>query len=92
MLKEIHAPILPLLSYETEHDLERIIWSYEKQLSLYVFSNNKDFTKKTINKYSFWGGVINAVLGNIGNHSSPSGDVEKSGMGAYHGKLGFDMS
>lgn len=91
MQEEIFGPVLPILSYNTENDLERIIWNYEKPLSLYVFSNNDKFSKNLINKYSFGGGVINDVLIHFGNHRLPFGGVGESGMGAYHGKLGFDM-
>lgn len=91
MQDEIFGPVLPILSYDSDQDLERIIWNYEKPLSLYVFSNDDSFSKKIINKYSFGGGVINDVLIHFGNHRLPFGGVGTSGMGAYHGKLGFDM-
>ncbi|MCL4124135.1 UNVERIFIED_CONTAM: hypothetical protein GTU68_019469 [Idotea baltica] len=91
MQEEIFGPILPILSYDTEQDLERIIWSFEKPLSLYVFSNDNKFSKSIIHKYSFGGGVINDVLIHFSNHRLPFGGVGESGMGAYHGKLGFDM-
>tara|TARA_R110000868_G_scaffold404922_3_gene683746 strand:+ start:3697 stop:5076 length:1380 start_codon:yes stop_codon:yes gene_type:complete len=90
MLEEIFGPILPILTYNTEDDIEKIIWNYEKPLSLYVFSNNKKFIENILIKYSFGGGVINDTLIHFGNHKLPFGGVGNSGMGAYHGKLGFD--
>lgn len=90
MKDEIFGPILPILSYDTEQDIENIIWNYEKPLSLYVFSNKKHFVKGIINKYSFGGGAVNDPLIHFGNHRLPFGGVGASGMGAYHGKYGFD--
>ncbi len=90
MQDEIFGPILPILSYNTEKDIENIIWNFEKPLALYVFSNTKSFIKQIINKYSFGGGAINDPLIQFGNHNLPFGGVGASGMGAYHGKLGFD--
>ncbi len=90
MQDEIFGPILPILSYNTEKDIETIIWNFEKPLALYVFSNTKSFIKQILNKYSFGGGAINDPLIQFGNHKLPFGGVGASGMGAYHGKLGFD--
>lgn len=90
MQEEIFGPILPILTYETEEDIEHIIWNLDKPLSLYVFSDHKSFIEKIIKKYSFGGGVINDLLIHFGNHRLPFGGIGASGMGKYHGKHGFD--
>jgi aldehyde dehydrogenase (NAD+) len=91
MQEEIFGPILPILSYESESDLERIITKFEKPLSLYIFTENKSFSKKIISKYSFGGGCINDTLIHFANKRMPFGGVGHSGIGAYHGKLSFDL-
>jgi aldehyde dehydrogenase (NAD+) len=91
MKEEIFGPILPLLSYETEADLERIISQYEKPLSLYIFTNKKAFAKKLIAQYSFGGGCINDTIIHFANKRLPFGGVGHSGIGAYHGKRSFDL-
>lgn len=90
MQEEIFGPILPILTYETEEDIEHIIWGLEKPLSLYVFSNYTSFIEETIKKYNFGGGVINDLLIHFGNHRLPFGGVGASGIGKYHGKHGFN--
>lgn len=90
MSEEIFGPILPILTYDTDKDIEDIIWSLDKPLSLYVFSKNKSFINKIISKFSYGGGVINDSLIHFGNQNLPFGGVGASGMGAYHGKTGFD--
>ena len=90
MQDEIFGPILPILSYSDENEIDDIITNYEKPLSLYIFSKNKIFTNKILKRFSFGGGAINDPLIHFGNHRLPFGGVGASGIGAYHGKHGFD--
>lgn len=90
MKDEIFGPILPVLSYQNETDLERIISSYNKPLSLYVFSTNSAKAKHLIQKFSFGGGCINDTIIHFANHRLPFGGVGNSGIGAYHGRHTFD--
>lgn len=91
MKEEIFGPILPILSYQNESDLETIISKYEKPLALYVFSNNIKWAKKITQHYSFGGGCINDTVVHFSNNRLPFGGVGYSGIGAYHGKLSFDL-
>ncbi|MDI6050051.1 aldehyde dehydrogenase [Flavobacterium sp. XS2P24] len=91
MKEEIFGPILPILSYESKSDIEKIISSFEKPLSLYLFSQNKSFIDEVLQKYSFGGGCINDTVIHLANNRLPFGGVGNSGMGAYHGKLSFDI-
>ena len=90
MKDEIFGPVLPILSYETENDIQSILSQYEKPLGFYVFSNNSSFYKKMIETYSFGGGTINDTMIHFGNSKLPFGGVGESGIGTYHGRLGFD--
>ncbi len=90
MQDEIFGPILPIISYQNESEIEAIIARYEKPLSLYVFSNNNKWAKEIVEKYSFGGGCINDIIIHFSNNRLPFGGVGHSGMGAYHGKLSFD--
>ena len=87
---EIFGPILPILSYETMEDIELMVNRYEKPLGFYVFSNRKKFYNTLIKKYSFGGGSVNDTMIHFGNPRLPFGGVGESGIGAYHGRLGFD--
>jgi len=90
MKDEIFGPILPVVSYQDVSDLDRIILSYNKPLSLYVFSTNSAKAKQLIKKYSFGGGCINDTIVHFANHRLPFGGVGNSGIGAYHGQYTFD--
>ncbi|MDD5150203.1 MAG: aldehyde dehydrogenase [Flavobacterium sp.] len=91
MKEEIFGPILPILTYENEAEIEAIISKYEKPLALYVFTENHAFYKTIIQKYSFGGGCINDTVVHFSNKRLPFGGVGHSGIGAYHGSLSFDV-
>ena len=91
MQEETFGPILPILSYESKSDIEKIISRFEKPLALYLFSQNKAFIDEVLQQYSFGGGCINDTVIHLVNNRLPFGGVGHSGMGAYHGKLSFDI-
>ncbi|MCM4164741.1 MULTISPECIES: aldehyde dehydrogenase [unclassified Arenibacter] len=91
MQGEIFGPILPIIAYANEADIDRHITNYGKPLATYIFSNRKSFQKKIINRYSFGGGAINDTIIQITNKNLPFGGVGASGIGAYHGKRSFDL-
>ncbi|WP_342448677.1 aldehyde dehydrogenase [Tamlana crocina] len=90
MNEEIFGPILPVLSYHSESDIEEVILNQPKPLAFYIFSKHNSFVEKTLHTYSFGGGVVNDTLVHFGNQNLPFGGVGNSGMGQYHGKFGFD--
>lgn len=90
MQDEIFGPLLPILIYQTEEDIDLILKRYQNPLSVYIFTSRRRFAEKMIRKYSFGGGTINDTLIHFVNDRLPFGGVGNSGMGAYHGKHTFD--
>lgn len=90
MKDEIFGPLLPIITYKNEHELEKMLSKYEKPLALYVFSTSKSFIETCLSKYSFGGGCVNDIAIHLANRRLPFGGVGQSGMGAYHGKFSFD--
>lgn len=90
MQEEIFGPLLPILTYENEFEINTIISKFEKSLALYIFTENPDFYKRIIQNYSFGGGCINDTMIHFSNKRLPFGGVGHSGIGAYHGSLSFD--
>ncbi|MBD3581213.1 aldehyde dehydrogenase [Flavobacterium selenitireducens] len=90
MREEIFGPILPVVGYDNESDLDAIIGRYEKPLSLYVFSDDRSESSRIMRQFPFGGGCINDVVCHFANERLPFGGVGHSGMGAYHGKRSFD--
>lgn len=89
MKEEIFGPILPVLSYDTFDDLKRIISSFPKPLSLYVFTEDVHFRERCIHQFPYGGGCINDSIVHFGNRRLPFGGVGNSGMGSYRGKRSF---
>jgi len=90
MQDEIFGPLLPVLVYQSEKDIDLILKKFPSPLSVYIFSSRKRFAEKLIQKYSFGGGTINDTLVHFINDKLPFGGVGNSGLGAYHGKHSFD--
>ncbi|HEY0046020.1 MAG TPA: aldehyde dehydrogenase [Flavobacterium sp.] len=90
MAEEIFGPILPIVSYRNEEDLYTKISRHNRPLAMYVFTEKKSFGEKIISQFSFGGGCINDTIVQFSNNRLPFGGVGDSGIGAYHGKLGFD--
>lgn len=91
MQDEIFGPLLPMVTYQNESEIDTIIAKYEKPLALYVFSERNIFCDEIISKHSFGGGCINDTMVHFSNNKLPFGGVGHSGIGAYHGQLSFDV-
>ena len=88
---EIFGPILPILTYDSLDDIDKVLTQLKNPLAFYVFSINKRFINTLIKSYSFGGAVVNDALVHFTNSKLPFGGVGNSGLGAYHGKYSFDL-
>ena len=60
--QEIFGPIVPIVRYSSEQELEKIISNINTPLALYIFSSNKKFISKIKNNTSSGGLCINLSL------------------------------
>ncbi|NJP38736.1 aldehyde dehydrogenase [Alkalicoccus luteus] len=90
MEDEIFGPILPIVSYQYEHEVLDFVRERQNPLALYLFTENKDTEQMIISNLSFGGGCINDTIMHISTPYLPFGGVGESGHGAYHGKDSFD--
>ena len=90
MQEEIFGPVLPILTYEYIDEVVSFVNNREKPLALYIFSENKKNINKITTKCYYGGGCINDVVIHLATSNMGFGGVGESGMGAYHGKTGFD--
>lgn len=90
MQEEIFGPILPILTYERFEDVIPLLAAREKPLALYLFSEDKQRIDLITHRLPYGGGCINDVVIHLATSEMPFGGVGESGMGAYHGKTGFD--
>ena len=90
MGQEIFGPVLPILTYKTDEEMMNIVNSRSKPLALYLFTSNKKLEKTVLSRCQFGGGCINDTIVHLATNNMGFGGVGESGMGAYHGKVGFD--
>ena len=90
MQEEIFGPVLPILTYKNREEVIRQINDHPKPLALYVFTDEKAFAKDITSRCAFGGGCINDTIIHLATSHMGFGGVGESGMGAYHGKAGFD--
>ena len=90
MQEEIFGPGLPVLSYDRLEDIAADINSRETPLALYIFSENKEHIRFVLERIAFGGGCVNDALIHLATSAMGFGGMGESGMGAYHGKAGFD--
>lgn len=88
MKEEIFGPLLPIITFKELSEIK--LWIKEKPLALYLFTNNKKIENKILKEISFGGGCVNDTIMHLASTTLPFGGVAESGMGAYHGKFGFD--
>ena len=89
MGEEIFGPVLPVLTYEKLDDAIRAVEAHSHPLALYFFSENRALQKQVLAKCRFGGGCINDTVIHLATSEMPFGGVGGSGMGGYHGKIGF---
>ena len=89
MADEIFGPLLPVLTVESLDQAVQFVNSRPKPLALYVFSSGQ-VGRDLIDRIPSGGAVINHVAMHCLVPSLPFGGVGASGMGAYHGRWGFD--
>ncbi len=90
MGEEIFGPVLPVLTFEEIDDVIKTVNSHDRPLALYIFSSNKKTVRRVTSKCTFGGGCVNDVVIHLATAHMGFGGVGESGMGAYHGKVGFD--
>jgi aldehyde dehydrogenase (NAD+) len=89
MADEIFGPLLPVLTVESLDQAVQFVNSRPKPLALYVFSSGQ-VGRDLIDRIPSGGAVINHVAMHCLVPSLPFGGVGASGMGAYHGRWGFE--
>ncbi len=90
MQEEIFGPLFPIVTFDTLEEAITKINCMPKPLALYMFSSNKDNQNKVLNSCQFGGGCVNDTIMHLANSNLGFGGVGESGVGAYHGKFGFD--
>jgi aldehyde dehydrogenase (NAD+) len=90
MNEEIFGPLLPVVALDNKHQLIDFVRQRPKPLAAYLFTEDKSFEQAFVDQVSSGSLCINDTSIFMASHDLPFGGVGTSGMGAYHGKAGFD--
>ena len=90
MADEIFGPILPVVTFESWDEVYNLLADKQKPLALYIFSEDKAKISEATSRLRYGGGCINDVIIHLATEEMGFGGVGESGMGSYHGKVGFD--
>lgn len=90
MQNEIFGPILPVVTVKSLDEAIRYVNARPKPLSAYLFTKAKETRERVIKEVTAGGMLINHLAFQVSTAKLPFGGVGASGMGAYHGKWGFD--
>jgi len=90
MQEEIFGPILPVRSYDRIDDAIAFVNAQPRPLALYYFGADRAEEERVLSKTISGGVTINDVIFHVSMEDLPFGGVGPSGMGAYHGRRGFE--
>ncbi|CDO86395.1 aldehyde dehydrogenase [Mycobacterium triplex] len=90
MTNEIFGPLLPVITVQSLDDAIRFVNARPKPLSAYLFTKSREVREKVIRDVPAGGLVVNHLAFQVSTAKLPFGGVGASGMGAYHGKWGFE--
>ncbi|MCQ2508538.1 MAG: aldehyde dehydrogenase [Dorea sp.] len=90
MQEEIFGPLMPILTFDHMQEVISNLNSMPHPLALYIYSNNKETIENVTSHVGFGGGCVNDCIIHLATTEMGFGGFGESGMGAYHGKTGFD--
>ena len=90
MQEEIFGPVLPIVTFNNLNEAISNVNRLTKPLALYMFSTSKKNQDRILKDCDFGGGCINDTIMHIATPHLGFGGLKHSGIGAYHGKVGFD--
>ena len=91
MREEIFGPVLPVVPVSSvDEAIERARHICESPLALYIFSEERSTQELVLRSLPSGGVTVNGAMEHMTTPEMPFGGVGSSGMGAYHGRFGFD--
>jgi coniferyl-aldehyde dehydrogenase len=90
MQEEIFGPVLPIVAYRNLEHAIAYVNDHPRPLALYYFDEDPTRVEHMLERTLSGGASINETMLHFGIDDMPFGGVGPSGMGAYHGREGFD--
>ena len=90
MQEEIFGPILPVLPFDDLNEALKFLQRRPTPLALYVFTADDSIEARIVSEIRSGGVCVNDVVSQMIGSGLPFGGLGDSGMGAYHGRAGFE--
>jgi len=90
MQDEIFGPVLPIVEVPSVEAALRYVVDRPRPLALYYFDTDRTRIDRVVSTTHSGGVTVNDCMLHAADEHLPFGGVGPSGMGAYHGKEGFD--
>jgi len=90
MQEEIFGPVFPIRSVRSLDEAIACVNARDRPLALYPFSHDRASVEKILHGTLAGGVSVNDTLFHFAINNLPFGGIGPSGMGAYHGRTGFD--
>lgn len=87
---EIFGPLLPIIAYGDLTEAIQYVNSRPHPLALYVFAEDSKVSDRVLRETTSGGACVNDAVVQLGLPELPFGGIGNSGIGAYHGRHGFD--
>ncbi|MBM4366974.1 MAG: aldehyde dehydrogenase family protein [Deltaproteobacteria bacterium] len=88
--EEIFGPVLPIAAYRTLDEALDRVRAGPRPLAAYVFHASAREGERILSRLPCGGGTVNDTLVHFASENLPFGGTGASGMGAYHGRAGFE--
>jgi coniferyl-aldehyde dehydrogenase len=89
MQEEIFGPVLPVRSYDHIDTAIEEVNRRDRPLALYYFGKDAAERRHVLDRTISGGATIDDVIFHVSMEELPFGGIGPSGMGAYHGAVGF---
>ena len=90
MSEEIFGPVLPIVPYGDLDQAIDYVNARPRPLALYHFDDDRGRAERVLRETTSGGAALNDTLLQTALNDLPFGGVGASGMGAYHGRDGFE--
>jgi len=89
MQQEIFGPLLPVMAYDHLDEVLAHVNAQPRPLALYWFGRDAATRERVLRETMSGGVTVNDCMMHFTQEDLPFGGVGASGMGAYHGEVGF---
>lgn len=90
MQEELFGPLLPIKPYDSADEVRAYLATRPEPLGIYVFTENAQEADHWLRHTLSGGACVNETVMQVAADTMPFGGVGQSGMGAYHGRAGFE--